>query len=260
MNNVKLSVVIITLNEEKNIERCLNSVEGVADEIVVVDSFSNDKTEELCKKYNAKFIKHKFEGHIQQKNYAVTQATYKHVLSLDADEALSPILKKSILEVKSNWTHDGYYFNRLFNYCGKWIHHTCWYPDRQMRLWNSEMGEWKGTNPHDKYVLKTGASKKFLQGDLLHYNYYEIREHILQINKYSDISSKELLKKGKKTNIPFIIIRVIFRFIRDYFIKLGFLDGWHGFVICVNAAFGNYLKYIKLYELQKNNIEKIEET
>jgi glycosyltransferase involved in cell wall biosynthesis len=251
MNKIKISVVIITYNEEKNIERCLNSVQNVADEIVVVDSFSTDKTENICKKYNVIFIKHKFEGHIQQKNFALTQSTNDYILSLDADEELSDELKKSILEIKNNWTCDGYTFNRMTNYCGKWIHHTCWYPDRKLRLFDKKKGEWGGTNPHDKFILNKGCSKSFLKGDLLHYNYYEIREHILKINKYSDISSKNLIKKGKKTNIPFIIIRIILRFIRDYFIKLGFLDGWRGFVICVNAAFGNYLKYIKLYEFQK---------
>ncbi|RLD58345.1 MAG: glycosyltransferase family 2 protein, partial [Bacteroidetes bacterium] len=118
---VQISAVIITYNEERNIGRCLDSLSDVADEIVVVDSYSSDRTEEICRSYNAVFIKHKFTGHIQQKNWAILQASSPYILSLDADEVLSEELKASILRVKENWTHDGYYFNRLTSYCGKWI-------------------------------------------------------------------------------------------------------------------------------------------
>src|SRR5581483_72135 len=122
----KLSVVIITFNEEKNIGRCLDSVAGIADEVVVVDSFSTDKTEEICKSKGAKFVQHTFPGHIEQKNWALTQTTYPHCLSLDADEALDETLKKSISEVKEKGDCDGYEMNRLTNYCGSWIHHCGW--------------------------------------------------------------------------------------------------------------------------------------
>lgn len=147
---VQLSVVIITLNEEKNIERCLKSILSVADEIVVVDSFSTDKTKEICHKYNVKFIQHEFEGYIEQKNLALTQAKFQHVLSLYADEALDERLQKNILSIKNNWKHDGYYMNRLTNYCGEWVHHCGWYPDRKLRLFDSTKGNWTGINPHDK--------------------------------------------------------------------------------------------------------------
>ena len=125
---VSISAVIITLNEERNIGRCLDSLQGVADEIVVVDSYSSDRTEEICRSHGARFIQHRFAGHIEQKNWAILQASHPYVLSLDADEALSYELTSSILEVKGNWTHDAYYFNRLTSYCGKWIRHTTWYP------------------------------------------------------------------------------------------------------------------------------------
>ena len=155
-----VSVVIITFNEEHNIARCLDSVKGIADEIVIVDSFSKDKTKEICLSYGAKFIENKFEGHIQQKNFAITQAKYPHILSLDADEALDEKLRNSISEVKKNFVHDGYYMNRLTNYCGKWVHHSGWYPDTKLRLWDSRKGQWAGVNPHDKYELTTGDSFK----------------------------------------------------------------------------------------------------
>ena len=138
---VQISAVIITFNEEKNIERCLQSLQGIVDEIVVVDSFSKDQTKSICEKYNVKFVEHAFEGHIEQKNYAITQASYPYVLSLDADEALDETLKSSILKVKKNWTHDGYSMNRLTNYCGSWIKHCGWYQDTKLRLWDARKGE-----------------------------------------------------------------------------------------------------------------------
>lgn len=140
----KISVVIITYNEERNIGKCLESIKEIADEVVVVDSYSTDRTEEIVKSMGGKFIQHPFEGHIEQKNWAITQAKYPHILSLDADEIPSDRLTESILNIKENWSHDAYYFNRLTNYCGKWIKHTSWYPARKLRLWDSRKGEWGG--------------------------------------------------------------------------------------------------------------------
>lgn len=250
---IQLSVVIITFNEERNIGRCMQSIQGVADEIIVVDSFSTDGTEKICKQYGAKFIKNKFEGHIQQKNYAITMAAFPYVLSLDADEALSEELKHAIMEVKSNWQFDGFYFNRLSNYCGKFIKHGSWYPDRKIRLFKSEKGKWGGTNPHDTIVMDDNAVTKHINGDLLHYPYGSVREHIKQANYYSDISSREAYSKGKKASLSNIIIRPGWKFLRDYFIKRGFLDGIHGFTIAMISSHENFLKYIKLWFLQNKN-------
>ena len=119
---VKLSAVIITFNEQHNIERCLKSLQGVVDEIIVVDSFSTDKTEEICKNFNVKWVQNPFEGHIEQKNFALNLAANDHVLSLDADEALNDELRDSILKIKENFSCDGYYFNRLTHYVDKWIY------------------------------------------------------------------------------------------------------------------------------------------
>ncbi len=245
----KLSVVIITLNEEKNIGRCLESVKDIADEIVIVDSFSTDRTEEICLKYEARFIKHEFKGHIEQKNWAVDQAKYRHVLSLDADEELSKHLKESILEVKGNWKYDGYYFNRLTNYCGKWIRHTSWYPARKLRLWDRSKGKWGGINPHDKFKLEKGATRKFLKGDLLHYSYYTINEHIAQINAFSTIVANAYLKENRRASYINIVFHPLWRLFRDYIIKFGFLDGFYGLVISVNSSHETFLKYIKLRNL-----------
>ncbi len=250
---VKLSVVIITLNEEKNIFRCLDSVSDFADEILVVDSFSTDKTKEICKKHGVVFIEHRFEGHIEQKNYAIDQASNDFVLSLDADEVVSDKLKASIIEAKNNNSADGYYFNRLTNYCGRFIKHSGWYPDQKLRLWNRKKGRFAGINPHDKCELAPGSTLKFLPGDLLHYSYHSISEHVAQYNKFTDIGAREAFKNGKKSNLLIAFYKSFWKFIRDYFFKLGFLDGYYGFIICRLSANATFLKYIKIRELNKKN-------
>jgi glycosyltransferase involved in cell wall biosynthesis len=252
----KISVVIITCNEEKNIERCLLSIRDIADEIVVVDSFSTDRTEEICRKYNVKFFQHEFLGHIEQKNFAITKARYPHILSLDADEALSPELKKSISNVKENWKYDGYYFNRLTNYCGKWIKHGSWYPARKLRLWDSRKGKWSGLNPHDKFILKSRSKRKYLKGDLLHYSYYSINEHIQQINKFTDILAESFFKNGERVNYFRIVFSPLWRFFRDFFLMLGFLDGFYGLIICVNSSHETFLKYAKLRKLIRLHLQQ----
>lgn len=248
----QLSVVIITFNEERNISRCLDSVKDIADDVVVVDSFSVDKTEQICKEKGARFISHTFDGHIQQKNWAITQAKFPHILSLDADEALSDELKKSILEVKKNWKHDGYSMNRLTNYCGQWIYHCGWYPDRKLRLFNSKKGSWGGVNPHDKYELNDRSNKvEFLKGDILHYSYYSVEQHYKQAEKFAEISGRAMHVMNRKVSFPMIYVKAGFKFIRNYFFKMGFLDGRYGFIICKITAKETYQKYLKLYTLNQ---------
>ncbi len=248
----EISAVIITYNEERNIGRCLESLQGVADEIVVVDSFSTDKTEKICQGYGVRFIRHPFDGYMEQKNWAAAQAAYDRVLSLDADEALSEELKSSILSVKNNWQHEGYYFNRLTNYCGQWIRHLGWYPDRKLRLWDRRRGSWEGKGLHEIFLLHAGYKAGFLKGDILHYSYYSIRGHIEQVNKFTDIGADTAFKNGKEAPLGIIIFNPLWKFFRDYIIKLGFLDGYYGLVISVISAQATFLKYVKLRELIKN--------
>jgi glycosyltransferase involved in cell wall biosynthesis len=249
---VKLSVVIITYNEEKNLERCLKSVVPVADEIVVVDSFSTDKTKEIALKYKAKFVEHAFEGHIEQKNWAITQASYKHVLSIDGDEALDETLINSINAIKVNWQADGYSMNRLTNYCGKWIKHSGWYPDKKLRLWNSEKGEWQGTNPHDEYRMQKGCTIKHIKGDILHYSYYSIHQHLEQVNYFTEIMAKQYLEKGRRASLFNLLMNPTLKFVGSYIFQKGFLDGIYGLAICIISAHATFLKYLKLYQLQKD--------
>ena len=254
---VKLSIVIITFNEEKNIARCLDSIKDIADEIVVVDSFSKDKTEEICRAYGVKFIEHKFEGHIEQKNYASSQTTYQHVLSLDADEALSDELKQSIMIAKNDWKADGYSMNRLTNYCGKWIHHCGWYPDTKIRLMDRIKGKWDGDNPHDQFIMQNNDLVIHLKWDILHYSYYTLEDHYKQVEYFTTILSKSQFAKGKKAPLFMVYASPIVKFIKFYFTHLGILDGKAGFTISRISAYATYLKYKKLRQLhleRKGNV------
>jgi glycosyltransferase involved in cell wall biosynthesis len=246
----EISAVIITYNEEKNIARCLDSLKGVADDVVVVDSFSTDGTERICREKGVRFVSHAFAGHIEQKNWAISQAKYPHVLSLDADEALDETLRLSVLETKKDWKHDGYFMNRLTNYCGKWIHHCGWYPDSKLRLWDSRKGQWQGINPHDEFRMTTnGSTTGFLHGDILHYSYYTREDHYKQVAYFTDILAKEFHKRGRKAPIYKLVLNPAAKFLHDYFLKLGFLDGKEGFTISRISAYATWLKYYKLRKL-----------
>jgi len=248
----KISAVIITYNEEQFIDKCLASLEGIADEIVVVDSFSTDRTEEICKKYNARFIKHPFEGFRDQKNYAIKQATHKKILSLDADEALSDRLRESILSIKDNWDYDAYRVNRRNNYCGTWIRFSEWYPDRQLRLFHVDHGRWGELNLHEKFMMSNGASIGKLQGDLLHWPFISYQDHTSKMEKYSEIGANEFYKAGKRANIFTPYIHLIWGFFRSYIVRGGFMDGLNGYLICSLYAKSTFNKYRRLRELIKS--------
>jgi glycosyltransferase involved in cell wall biosynthesis len=246
----QLSAVIISYNEETNIGACIDSVKGVADEVVVVDSYSTDKTREVALAKGARVIEHAFEGHIQQKNWARLQATNDYVLSLDADEQLSEELRTSLLEAKQHFTADGYSMNRLNFYCGKPIKTCGWYPDRKLRLWNRNKGEWKGVNPHDKFELNSNATEKFLTGDIWHNTYPDKAALLSQVEKFANISAQQL----KQHNILFLVFKMIFsapfRFIKNYFFKLGFTEGKAGWEICYHQSREVFLKYLRALALK----------
>ncbi len=250
-----LSVVIITLNEERNIGRCLDSVKDIADEIIVVDSFSTDRTENICKQKGVRFVKHKFEDYVKQHIFADSLVTQDHILSLDADEALSDKLQNSISEIKKDFGTDAYTMNRMTNYCGQWIKHCGWYPDKKLRLYHKNAGEWGGIKIHESFLLKKGISIKHLQGDIHHYSFYTISEHINQANKFTDITAQVAYDKGKKASSLKIIFSPIAKFIRDYIFNLGFLDGFNGFLICQISANATFIKYVKLKELHRKKLK-----
>ena len=252
MSAKQLSVVIITYNEEKNIHRCLTSIKNVADEIIVLDSYSIDQTEAICKAFGAHFHQHAFDGHIQQKNRAMQLASNAFVLSLDADEALSPELEHAILQFKKNGVADACSMNRLNNYCGQWIKHGGWYPDRKIRIWDKTKGRWGGTNPHDKVILNDNAKVTHLNGDLLHYSYYSVAEHLKQTEKFNNIAANEMLKQGYEPGITKRFLSPVFKFVKDYVFKAGFLDGKNGLKIAKISAKGVFDKYLLTKKLINN--------
>jgi glycosyltransferase involved in cell wall biosynthesis len=256
INPVKISATIITLNEEKKIERCLQSLQGIADEIVVVDSFSSDNTRSICERYNVVFRQHNFEGYVAQKNYAISLASFDHILSLDADERISDELRKSICDVKKNWENDinGYAFNRFNNYCGKWMHFSGWYPERKVRLWDRRKASWVGTDPHD-FVKIPKENVKKLKGHLLHYAYLTVDEHLQQVYRFAEIAARAKYKKGDGVNFVInIIFSPLFRFIKSYIFQLGFLDGYYGFIFCTASASMTFFKYVRLYEYKRKGL------
>ena len=247
-----LSVVIITFNEEKNIARCMHSVKTVADEIIVMDSFSTDGTAAIVRGSGGSFYQRAFSGYGDQKNAAMSFAAHDHILFLDADEFLSEELSASIgVEKEKGFPYDGYTMNRLNNYCGKWIRHGSWYPDKKLRLISRKKGAWNQDLVHESLELKEGSRIRHLKGDLLHNTYSNFDEHIDKNNRYSRLSAQLLYQKGKRIHVIKVLINPFWAFFTSYFLRAGFLDGFYGFVIAVNIAHLTFLKYIKLYQLQQ---------
>jgi len=226
---------------------------------VVVDSFSTDRTEAIVREHGAmpggrqaRFVQHAFAGHIDQKNWAVTQAKHPWILSLDADEALDEKLLRSILKAKGGADGaDGFTMNRLTNYCGTWIRHGGWYPDVKLRLWDSRKGRWGGIDPHDRYEMDSGARITHLGGDILHYSFNSIADHIKQADHFTTIAAKAYAERGKNASVIKLMLGPVVKFIGDYIFRLGFLDGYHGFVIARISAHAAFSKYAKLRQLRR---------
>ena len=246
-----ISAVVITLNEEHNLGRCLESLQGVADDILVVDSGSTDQTEAIARTHGVQWVVHPFEGYVKQKEWVLRQAAGPWVLSLDADEALSPALRESILSLKEQGpAADGYTFNRLNYYCGHWQKRAGWYPDTKLRLVRQAVSRWSGVDPHDKMELASGTTTRHLKGDLLHYTYYTVQEHRDQNRKFALRSARALVEQGKRAYALKPWVNAAWRFVKDYFLRLGFLDGRRGWTICTITAYGVWLKYAEMRRLQ----------
>jgi glycosyltransferase involved in cell wall biosynthesis len=251
MNSI--SIVIITFNEEENIARCLESIKSIADEIIIVDSFSTDKTKEIAADYNARFYSRTWEGYSSAKNFGNGKATQDWILSMDADEALDETLKKSLIEFKNtDAKSSAYEVNRLTNYCGHWVRYCGWYPDRKLRMWRKNEGVWDGVL-HEKVVLKTPANSVLLKGNLLHYSFPSISHHVKTLNAYSEVAAKDLAEKGGTVLfVVHILLNPLYTFINKFFLRLGFLDGYYGFIICSLSAIANFLKYAKAYQIKRS--------
>jgi len=245
---MKLSAVIITKNEEANVKRCLASLTGIVDEIIVIDSFSTDNTKVICMEYNCRFFEREFIDYSNAKNYGNEQTTGDWILSMDADEELSETLKASILKVKLAPENVTYLFNRLTNYCGNWIKYCGWYPDAKTRLWKKGTANWEGAI-HEKLVSERPI--KSIKGDILHYSYPTLTFHLYKINHFTDFMAKEMFEKGKKGSLLKLIFSPPFKFIKKYILQRGFMDGYAGFIVSSMAAYYVFVKYAKLRVLQK---------
>lgn len=248
-----ITVIIITKNEEKSIPFCLESIKNIADEIIVVDSFSTDNTPEICKSFGVRFFQQAWEGYAQTKNKANKLASYNHILSLDADEVLSPELQKSILDLKNSDQAFFYKIGRVTNYCGKWIRHGGWYPDVKIRLFDSDKAEWQGEFVHEKLILEDSSIENIplLKGDCYHYSYHSIAQHVQKVNHFSTLAAQDMYSRGKKFSLFKLVFSPWARFMSMYFIKRGFLDGKYGFIIAIISAFEKFLRIAKLYQLQR---------
>jgi len=251
MGPLPITVVIITFNEAANIRRCIESVIGLGSEILVVDSGSTDGTPEFAHSAGATVLHQPFLGYIEQKNFATSKARFDWVLSLDADEALTPELLDEIRQEMREPRFKGYHMPRLTNYCGHWVRHSGWYPDRKLRLYDRRYGAWTGINPHDRYDLQEGLKSGTLHHDLLHFSYDSLSDHLRQIDRFSAIGAKALYDKGVKSSLLKILIKPLARFLRAYVVHGGYRDGLTGLVIAANSAHAVFLKYLRLFYLHK---------
>ena len=250
----KISACIISYNEEKKIEDCLKSLLPIADEIIIVDSLSSDDTLKIAEKYTDKIFHQEFLGHIEQKNLAVEKASYDWIISLDCDERLTEELQLSILAIKdqlNNTDSDAYNMARKTFYVYRWLNH-CWYPDVKTRLFNKSTAHWGGTNPHDR-IITEGKNISLLKGDIQHYSFDSLSAHLQTIDKFTEIGADELIKKNKKVSILSPFSHAIWIFIKIYFLKRGFLDGFAGILVATLSFMHVFIKYSKVITKRKQN-------
>lgn len=247
-----LSVVVITYNEEANIRRCLESVHGIADEVIVLDSGSQDQTRAIAAQMGARVEIHPFDGHIEQKNRARAMAKGSLVLSLDADEALDEPLRNAVSTLKKEGAGcDAFTMNRLNFYRGKPIRTCGWYPDRKLRLWKNGIGCWAGTNPHDRYTVPEGAALGHLAGDILHNTYPDKEALVRQSKKFAAISAVHLRGKSSAALWFKMLFGPLFRFVRTWIFQRGCFSGSRGWELCSWQAREVFLKYREALRLKK---------
>jgi len=253
---VEFSCVLITHNEEKRLEPALRSVAGLASEIVVVDAESADDTVKIARRFGARVFTRKWTGFADQKNFANAQAAGPWILSLDADERVSPELREELAALKGAEPDcSGFSMPRRVYYLGRWIRHSGWYPDRKMRLFRKDRAAWAGEYVHENLVV-TGRTEA-LRGALHHFTYASIADHVARINRFSGLGAQKLYARGRKGRIIHLLALPPARFLKSYFFKLGVLDGFPGLVIAVLNGYAVFLRYAKLREIWKKG-ERIE--
>jgi glycosyltransferase involved in cell wall biosynthesis len=246
---IPVSVYVLTFNNRRTIERCLQSLEW-AEELVVVDSFSTDGTYEVCQRYTDKTCQRKFAGHRDQYQYAVDLTTNEWIMFVDADEEVSPELAEEIREEMKGGAGgtDGFFVYRRTYYLGRWIRYGGWYPDGEIRLCRKQKGKWEG-GLHAKIVVN--GEVKSLKSQYLHYTYRNISDQIQTIDKYSQIAAEDMVREGERFSLFKLLFHPPFRFFKEYILKAGFRDGFPGLVIIASTMYYVFIKYAKLWELTK---------
>lgn len=248
---IRLSAVIIAYNEERHLARCLQSLQGVADEVVVVDSGSTDATVAICRRMGARVVQHPFEGFGRQKNYAVQQAQYDWILNLDADEALDDTLRQSLIAVKQAPAAQAYFVRRRNNFCGQWIRYGAWYPDVKIRFWNRTFGQWTDALVHEQVVLREGTATATLKGHLLHYTADNVEQYRQHLSRFAAAAARAMYQQGRAP-AGGAGLRAAWMFVRSYLLRLGFLDGRNGWIIARLIAEYTYMKYDLLNTLYRS--------
>jgi glycosyltransferase involved in cell wall biosynthesis len=249
---MKISATIVTLDEERNIARAIDGLRPCVDEIVVVDSGSSDRTREIAVELGARVVREEWRGYAEQKNFAAASAAHDWILSIDADEELTPALTAEIgaLREQAEPTDmGGWTMPRRARYLGRWIGHSGWYPDRKIRLYHRGRGAWKGERVHES-VAVTGAVGA-LRNDLLHYTCDSLGQHLRTIDRYTALAAQALADSGEPVGFLRMVVAPPWTFFRTYFLQRGFLDGGHGFVIAAMAGFYTFLKYARARELPR---------
>ncbi|AOW21958.1 glycosyltransferase family 2 protein [Urechidicola croceus] len=242
---MKITAIIPTFNEEIHIEDAIKSV-SFADEIIVIDSYSTDKTVELARKHNVKLIQRVFDDFSTQKNFAIDQATYDWIYVLDADERVTPPLREEILQaVKNPGEFVGFYAYRTFYFIGRKVNYSGWQRDKVIRLFLKKYCRYNGNPVHE--VIQADGKIGFFKNKLEHYSYRNFDHYISKLNQYSWLRAKQLHDQGKKVGIYHVLVKPIARFFIHYIIRLGFLDGFPGFVVAVTQSYGVLTRYIKLW-------------
>ena len=246
-DHLKISACVTAGNGEDKIAACLASLTW-CDEVIVVDSYSTDKTFEISKQYTPHVFQHPWEGYIAQKNYIRSLANHPWILFVDADEVVSDELRAEIEAEFKRGPGDtaGYRFPRMVYYLGKWIRHGEWYPDIKLRLFLKDRGHSAGQEPHDRVVVD--GPVKTLRAPLHHFTYDDMADHINTLNRFSGITADEKFARGDKFRWLDLIFRPPWRFFKSYILKRGFMDGRQGLIIALMTSYGVFIKYAKLME------------
>ncbi len=254
---MRISASIIVFNEEENIEELCQTISW-CDEIIIVDSHSTDKTTEIAQKYTDKIFQHEFKGYKDKHEFADSKTTGDWIFWIDADERVTPELLNSIQNLKNldeNELPNGFLISRQTWYLGRWIKHSGWSPDFQMRLYRKSASFWDGVSPHETARVKGKVDK--LDGAFLHFTKRNLSEHQRVLDSYTTLAAEYLVKQGKTIGGTGIFINSISAFIRTYLLKKGFLDGVPGLIIAMFTAYSVFLKYAKVWEKNKDPLSKL---